>query len=82
LKEINPMTVTTSIDPALPWAEQVDQAEPDLLRVLLKTFVQALMSAEADATCYLHPPPCSERSRPERSGRLRGRRPNAGIGAA
>jgi putative transposase len=51
LKEINPMTVTTSIDPALPWAEQIDQAEPDLLRTMLKTFVQALMSAEADAIC-------------------------------
>ncbi len=45
------MTVTTSIDPALPWAEQIDQAEPDLLRAMLKTFVQALMSAEADAIC-------------------------------
>lgn len=26
------MTVTTSIDPALPWIEQIDRAEPDLLR--------------------------------------------------
>ncbi len=45
------MTVATSIDPALPWAEKIDQAEPDLLRAMLKTFVQALMSAEADAIC-------------------------------
>jgi hypothetical protein len=45
------MTVTTSIDPALPWAEQIDRAEPDLLRALLKTFVEALMGAEADAIC-------------------------------
>jgi hypothetical protein len=45
------MTAMPSIDPALPWAEQIDRAEPDLLRGLLKTFVQALMSAEADAVC-------------------------------
>jgi putative transposase len=45
------MTAVPSIDPALPWAEQIDRAEPDLLRALLKTFVEALMGAEADAIC-------------------------------
>ncbi|MDP9461486.1 MAG: IS256 family transposase [Actinomycetota bacterium] len=45
------MTVPASIDPALPWIEQIDRAEPDLLRAMLKTFVQALMGAEADAIC-------------------------------
>jgi putative transposase len=45
------MTVNPSINPALPWAEQIERAEPDLLRGLLTTFVQALMSAEADAIC-------------------------------
>lgn len=45
------MTAMPSIDPALPWAEQIDRAEPDLIRGLLKTFVQALMGAEADAVC-------------------------------
>ena len=45
------MTVNPSINPALPWAEQIERAEPDLLRGLLTTFVQALMSAEADAVC-------------------------------
>ena len=45
------MTATSIIDPGLPWAEQIDRAEPDLLRSLLKTFVEALMSAEADAIC-------------------------------
>jgi len=45
------MTVTSSIDPALPWAEQIDRAEPDLLRALLQTLVEALMGAEADAIC-------------------------------
>jgi transposase-like protein len=29
----------------------LEQAEPDLLRELLRVFVQALMSAEADAAC-------------------------------
>jgi putative transposase len=45
------MTVPTIIDPDLPWIEQIDRAEPDVLRALLKTFVQTLMSAEADAIC-------------------------------
>lgn len=45
------MTATPSIDPALAWDEQIDRAEPDLLRGLMKTFVQAMMSAEADAIC-------------------------------
>jgi putative transposase len=45
------MTAKPSIDPALPWAEQIERAEPDLLRALLKTFVEALMGAEADAIC-------------------------------
>ncbi len=45
------MTARPSIDPALPWIEQIDRAEPDLLRELLKTFVEALMGAEADAIC-------------------------------
>lgn len=45
------MTVTPSINPVRPWFEQIDGAEPDVLRSLLKTFVEALMSAEADAIC-------------------------------
>ena len=45
------MTVPTIIDPDSPWHEQVDRADPDLLRTMLKTFVQTLMSAEADAIC-------------------------------
>jgi transposase-like protein len=45
------MTVPSIIDPALPWHEQVDRADPDLLRSMLKMFVQSMMSAEADAIC-------------------------------
>ena len=32
-------------------AEHLERAEPDLLRSMLKTFVEALMSTEADALC-------------------------------
>ncbi len=46
------MTVDpNSIDLAAVMAEHLETAEPDLLRELLRTFVQALMSADADAAC-------------------------------
>jgi transposase-like protein len=45
------MTVDPSIDPARLLEEQLAQASPDLLRELLTTFVNTLMSAEADAVC-------------------------------
>ena len=45
------MTAPSSIDPARFLSEQLAQASPDLLRQLLTTFVNALMSAEADAVC-------------------------------
>jgi putative transposase len=45
------MTVTPSIDGARLLEEQLAQASPDLLRELLTTFINTLMSAEADAVC-------------------------------
>ena len=45
------MTVNPSIDPARLLEEQLAQASPDLLRELLQTFVNTLLSAEADAVC-------------------------------
>lgn len=45
------MTVTPSIDPARLLEEQLAQASPDLLRELLTTFINTLVSAEADAVC-------------------------------
>ena len=45
------MTVNPSIDPARLLEEQLAQASPDLLRELLGTFINTLMSAEADAVC-------------------------------
>jgi len=32
-------------------SDQLERAEPDLYRAMLKTFVGALMGAEADALC-------------------------------
>ena len=53
------MTAVPSIDPALSSAlltpetirEKLSSASPDLLRELLGTFIDTLMSAEADALC-------------------------------
>jgi transposase-like protein len=45
------MTAGSSIDPAQFLDEQLAQASPDLLRDLLTTFVNALLSAQADAVC-------------------------------
>jgi hypothetical protein len=45
------MTAPKSVDPAGFLREQVDSASPDLLRAMVKTFADALMSAEADAIC-------------------------------
>jgi putative transposase len=45
------MTVSASIDAARLIEEQLAQASPDLLRELLTSFINTLMSAEADAVC-------------------------------
>ena len=45
------MTVNPSIDPGRLLEEQLAQASPDLLRELLGTFINTLLSAEADAVC-------------------------------
>src|SRR5688572_17555815 len=45
------MTVSPSIDPARMLEEQLAQASPDLLRSLLGTFIETLLSADADAVC-------------------------------
>lgn len=42
------MTVRSSIDPARLLEEQLAQASPDLLRELLQTFINTLLSAEAE----------------------------------
>ena len=45
------MIAPSSIDPARFLHEQLSQASPDLLRQMLTTFINTLMSAEADAVC-------------------------------
>ena len=45
------MTAPSSIDPTEFLHEQLSQASPDLLRQMLTTFMNTLMSAEADAVC-------------------------------
>jgi transposase-like protein len=52
LEERIAMTVDpNSIDLAQLMGEHLERAEPDLLRELLRMFVQALMSADVDAAC-------------------------------
>jgi transposase-like protein len=45
------VTAPSSIDPARFLHEQLESASPDLLRSMLATFINALMSAEADTVC-------------------------------
>jgi putative transposase len=45
------MTASESVDPAGLWREQIESASPYLLRAMVKTFADALTSAEADAMC-------------------------------
>ena len=45
------MTAVPSIDLTVFLDERLSQASPDLLRQMLKTFAEALMSADADARC-------------------------------
>jgi len=45
------MTANHSIDAAQFLSEHLERAEPDLLRSMLRTFIDTLVSAEADALC-------------------------------
>ena len=45
------MTAPEIVNPAGFLREQLDAASPDLLRAMVKTFADALMSADADAAC-------------------------------
>ena len=45
------MTAPMSVAPAVFLREQLASASPDLLREMVKTFADALMSAEADSLC-------------------------------
>src|SRR5256714_4002095 len=65
------MTTPKSMDPAQFLREQADTAGPDVLRAMVKTFADALMSAEADAVCGA---PYGQRSG-ERTNHRNGYRP-------
>ena len=62
--------VTGRIDPARLLEEQLARASPDLLRESLQTFVNTLMSVEADAVCGT----AHGQSGPERVNRRNGYR--------
>ena len=51
------VTAPSSIDPARFLHDQLESASPDLLRSMLATFINALMSAEADAVALHHSTP-------------------------
>jgi transposase-like protein len=62
------MAVRPSIDLSGWLSEQLAQASPDLLRGRVKTFAEALMSAEADAVCGAPYGVRSEERRTKRNG--------------
>jgi putative transposase len=64
------MTAGPSIDPEQFLHEQLAQASPDLMRSMLETFINALLSAQADSVCGAE---YGARS-PERSNRRNGYR--------
>ena len=45
------MTASPIIDPEQFLHEELAQASPDLMRHLLQTFINSLLSAQADAVC-------------------------------
>ena len=60
------MAASASIDPARFLHEHLAQASPDLLRSLLTTMIDTLMSAEADAVCgAAHGDSACSRTRPD-----------------
>jgi putative transposase len=65
------MAALESVDAAALLREHLDTASPDVLRAMVKTFAEALMSAEADAICGAAYGQRSE----ERTNRRNGYRP-------
>lgn len=53
-KKAPTMTAPRVVDPARVASEQLEQASPDLMRQMLTTFINALMSVEADAVYGHH----------------------------
>ena len=64
------MTAGSSIDPEQFLHEQLAQASPDLMRGMLETFINTLLSAQADSVCGAE----FGTRRPERTNRRNGYR--------
>jgi putative transposase len=62
--------VEPTVDPLVWLGKHIEEADTDLLREMVRTFIQALMSAEADAMCGA---PYGERT-PDRVNRRNGYR--------
>jgi transposase-like protein len=70
LKEEHSMTALTSVPAGDDFERQLAAADPDMLRLMVKSFAEALMSAEADAACgpeYRQVSPGSDRRAPRAS---------------
>ena len=50
-KGVTPITTPSIVDPATVLTQALGDASPDLMRTLLQTIINALLSAEADAVC-------------------------------
>nr|WP_308014765.1 transposase [Nocardia coffeae] len=50
-EKVHAMTAVQRIDPNAPFTDQLAVHSPDLLREIVSSFVQSLMSAEADTMC-------------------------------
>jgi transposase-like protein len=78
------MADITGVDLARRVGEELEQASPDLLRAMVKTFAEALMGAEADAICgapYGQPSVVGPRTlgRPDHHGERVGKRGSSGC---
>ena len=62
------MTAAHIVDPERLLGEALSQASPDLMRSLLQTMVNALLSAEADAVCGAEYGQASPEHRAQRNG--------------
>ncbi|MEY9932436.1 transposase-like protein [Catenulispora sp. GP43] len=69
------MTVLTSVPAGDDFERQLAAAEPDMLRAMVKSFAEALMSAEADAICGAE----YGQSSPERTNSRNGYRTRPGT---
>ncbi len=73
------MTAPHIVDPATVLSQALGQASPDLMRSLLQTVINSLLSAEADAVCGAEYGQASPERRAQRNG-YRYRDPGTRVG--